>query len=138
MKHEISTRWLATPNRSHGYFPHRSESSHEYLNYHESEEFCACKWLYSTLRHMGLDYEACNGHHVTSIKSDLFLTRVFLVYVLEVTLNHIPLKLDVSKLGTSNLRSASVVELLYLIEDIHLIGVWFYEEQRTNVVKTHV
>jgi hypothetical protein len=87
---------------------------------------------------MGLDYEACNGHHVTSIKSDLFLTRVFLVYVLEVTLNHIPLKLDVSKLGTSNLRSASVVELLYLIEDIHLIGVWFYEEQRTNVVKTHV
>ena len=67
----------------------------------------------------------------------------FLVSGLGVALNHIPLKLDVwlrhvSKLGTSNLRFASVVDLLFLIKGIHLIGVWFIEDQRTNVVKTHV
>jgi hypothetical protein len=41
MKHTISTGWLVDPNQGCSHFPHNNQSSHEYLDYYQSEGSCA-------------------------------------------------------------------------------------------------
>ena len=37
-----------------------------------------------------------------------------------------------------SLRYAGVMRLLFLIGRLNLIGMWFGEDQRANIIKTHV
>lgn len=62
-------------------------------------------------------------------KSNIIVTHVFLVFVINNKPCHILLKYKVSK---------CYLTIFYFTRHLYLIGVWFGEDQNTNTIKTHV
>ena len=104
MKHAMSTKWLANPNRGHSHFPHDFWSSYEYLN-------SLSKWRF---------FCSLNGHIVT-LMTLIVEPRMFILFwtrsptsfkhmmslwypFFEATPNHMPLKYRCSNKRSSWIR----------------------------------